>query len=88
MPPPGGLDGFWEGKLTLCMLGYFSCFCCRLLLLFLFFLSQFFPPKNSSINTIGVSNGLDPYQNRRSVGPAVANPGFLERGLVWLKVWG
>ena len=38
-------------RLTLCMLGNFSCFCCLL------------------ATFIRVSNGLDPDQDRRSVGP-------------------
>ena len=40
--------------LTFCMMGNFSCFCCRLL--------TFFKIKR-------ISNGLDPDQDRRSVGP-------------------
>ena len=34
-----------------------------------FFQNYFFFSKNSSRNTIGASNGLDPDQDRRSVGP-------------------
>ena len=45
---------------TLCMLGMFSYFCCRLLT---FFKINFFQ------NTIRVSNNLDPGQDRHSVGP-------------------
>ena len=47
--------------LTLCMLGNFSCFCCQLL----FFKINFFQ-KSSFRNTIRVSNGLDPDQDRNS----------------------
>ena len=41
-------------ELTLCILGNFSCFCCRLLTLIFFF---------------GKSNSLDPDQDRYSVCP-------------------
>ena len=51
-----------------CMLGNFSCFYCGLLTFFknyiIFFFKRFF-----FRNTIRVSNGLDPYQDRHSVGP-------------------
>ena len=47
-------------SLTLCMLGNFSCVCCRLLL--------FFSLKLTLKNLSG-SNGLDPDQDRNSVGP-------------------
>ena len=46
-----------QGTLTLCMLGKFSCFCCHLLTLFQRILSG------------ALSNGLDPDQDRHSVGP-------------------
>ena len=52
------------GKLTLCMLGNFSCFCCRLLT-FQIYLFQ----KNYFRNTIRVSKMLDQDQDRHSVGP-------------------
>ena len=48
--------------LNLCMLGNFSCSCCRTLT---FFKINFF--KNYSRNTIRVSNELNPDQDRRSV---------------------
>ena len=48
-----------------CMLGNFSCVCCRLLTFF----KINFLKKKSFRNTIGVSNGLDPDQDRHSVGP-------------------
>ena len=53
-----------KNKLTLCMLGIFSCFCCLLT-----FLSKnnFF--EYYFMNNIRVSNGLDPDQDRRCVGP-------------------
>ena len=53
-----------SGMHTLCMLGNFSCFCCRLLT---FFKITF--PKKSFRNSTRVSNGLDPDQDRHSVGP-------------------
>ena len=56
------LDGiiFQVGvSLTLCMLGNFSCFCCRLLTFF----RNFTFSMNSFRNTISVSNGLDPHQD-------------------------
>ena len=46
-----------------CMLGNFNVFCCRLLT---FFQIIFFFSKKSFRNTIGVSNGLDTDQDRRS----------------------
>ena len=48
--------------LTLCMLGNFSCFCCRLLN---FFKNNIL--NNSFRNTVRVSNGLDPDQDRHFV---------------------
>ena len=47
------------------MLGNFLCFFCRLLTFF----KINFLKKKSFRNTIGVSNGLDPDQDRHSVGP-------------------
>ena len=44
--------------ITLCMLGNFSCFCCRLPIF-----SKLNFEKNSFGNTIRVSNGLDPDQD-------------------------
>ena len=55
--------------LTLCMLGNFSCFCC---LLTVFKINCF---KNG---TLSVSNGLDPDQDRRSVGPDLCSKLFKE----------
>ena len=43
-------------KVTLCMLGNFSCFCCHLLTI----IKINFFQKNSLRNTIRVSNGLEP----------------------------
>ena len=51
-------------NLILCMLGNFSCFCCRLLTFFKISFS-----KNSFRNTIRVSKGSDPNQDRHSFGP-------------------
>ena len=51
--------------LTLCMLGNFSCFCCRQCCLF----SKLTFSKNSFSNTIRVSNSFDSDQDRSSVGP-------------------
>ena len=56
---------------TLCMLGNFLCFYCCLLFSKYFFLNYF-------KNTIGVSNGLDPDQDRNSVGPDLG-PNHLQR---------
>ena len=50
-------------KSTLCMLGNFSCFCCLLI----FFQNLLL--KKSFRNTIRVTNGLDPDQDRPYVGP-------------------
>ena len=50
--------------LTLCMLGNFSCFCCRLL----FFFSIFFSPKFQT-GTLSVPNSLYQDQDRLSVSP-------------------
>ena len=50
--------------LTLCMLGNFSCWCCRLL--------TFFKTEKKFMNTIRVPNGLDSDQDRSSVGPDLA----------------
>ena len=61
-------------SLTLCMLGNFSCFCCRLLTFF----SKLTFSKNFFRNTIRVSNGLDPDQDRHSVGPDLS-PNSLQR---------
>ena len=55
----------WVHK-TLCMLHNFLCICCHLLT-FTFFKINIF--KNSFRNTFRVSNGLDPDQDRHSVGP-------------------
>ena len=49
---------------TLCMLGNFSCFRCRLLTFFKVIFS-----KDSFRNTIRVSNSLDPDQDRHSFDP-------------------
>ena len=59
--------------LTLCMLGDFSCSCCRLLT---FFKINFF--KNPIKNTIRLSNSLDPDQGQHSVGPDLG-PDCLQR---------
>ena len=56
------------------MLGNFFIFCCRLLT---FFKINFFS-KNSSRNTIRLSNVLDPDQDRHSVGPDLG-PNCLQR---------
>ena len=51
-------------SLTFCMLGNFSCFCCRRLIFFkLTFSKKYFK------NTIRVLNDLNPDQDQRSVGP-------------------
>ena len=57
-------DFYGKTALTLCMLGNFPCFCCRLLTVFIitFFRSYF-------RNTIRVSNSLDPDQDGHSVLP-------------------
>ena len=55
--------------LTPCLLGNFSC--CRLF-------SKLTFSKNSFTNSIRVSNGLDPYQDRCSVGPDLV-PNCLQR---------
>ena len=47
---------------TICMLGNFSCFCCRLLTF-----SKLSFSKNCAKTIIRVSNSLDPDQDRRSV---------------------
>ena len=57
--------------LTLCMMGNFSCFWICLLT----FKKK---SKNSFGNTIRVSNGLDPDQDRHSVGPDLG-PNCLQR---------
>ena len=58
-------------SLTLCrQLGNCSCFCCGLLTVF--FKIDFF--KNAFMDTIGVSNGLGPDQDRRSVDPDLCPP--------------
>ena len=62
-----------EALLTLCMLGNFSM---RLLSSAHFFKINFF--KNSFRNTIRVSNGLDPDQDRQNVGPDLG-PKCLQR---------
>ena len=49
----------------LCMLGIFSCFCCRLMTLFKINIFK----KVYFRNTIKVSNGLDPDQDQHFVGP-------------------
>ena len=51
------------------MLSTFSCFCCRLLT---FFLNYYF------IDTIRVSNGLEPDQDRQSVGPDLV-PNYFQK---------
>ena len=51
-------------KLTLCMLGSFSCFCCHLLTF-----SKINFCKNFFKNTIRVSNNLDSDQDRHNVSP-------------------
>ena len=55
------------------MLGKFSCFYCQLLTF-----SKLTFSKNSSRNTIRVSNSLDPDQDRHSVGPDLG-PNYLQR---------
>ena len=58
---------------TFYMLGNFSCFYCRLLTFFkINFFKKFFQ------DAIRVSNGLDPDQDRRSVGPDLG-PNCLQR---------
>ena len=54
-----------RASLTYCMLGNFSCFWCRLQTFF--FKRNVF--KNSFRKAIRMSNGLDPGQDRHSVGP-------------------
>ena len=63
------------------MLGNFSCFCCRLLN---FFIINFF--KKSPLNTIRVSNGFDPDQDRHFVGPDLG-PNRLQMLLADDKKW-
>ena len=53
-----------EYKLTPCMLGNFSCFCCQLLTF-----SKLTISKISFRNTIRVSNRLDQDQDRHNFGP-------------------
>ena len=65
------LDGrYYQGKkgLTLCMLGNFSCFCCRLPT---FFFPKLTFQKTSFRNTIRVPKKLEPDQDRHFhfVGP-------------------
>ena len=55
------------------MLGIFSCFCCRLLT----FRNNILA-KNSLRNTFSVAKGMDPDQDRRSVGPDL-DTNFLQR---------
>ena len=59
--------------LSLCMLTHFSCFCCCLLT---FFKINFF--KKSIRNTIRMSKGLDPDQDRCSDGPDLGSNLFAE----------
>ena len=59
------------------MLGNFSWFC-WLVLIFYFFSSELTVSKNSFMNTIRVSNSLDPDQGPRSVGPDLG-PNCLQR---------
>ena len=47
------------------MLGYFSCFCCRLLFSKLFFLKNFFQEYNQSVNQFGSRPG----QTKHFLGP-------------------
>ena len=58
----------------------FSCFCCLLLTFFSNFIL-----KNNFRNTIIVSNGLDPDQDKSSGSKPGADPGFLERGFLMYK---
>ena len=62
-----------QTPLTQCMLGNFSCFCCRLLT---FYKINFL--KKNFRNTFRVSNNLDPDQDRHSVGPDL-DPNCLQR---------
>ena len=65
--------GIDHNYLTLCILGNFSCFCCRLLTLFKIDLfEKFFR------NTIRVSNGFDSDQGRHSASPDLC-PNCLQR---------
>ena len=59
--------------ITVCTLGNFSCLCCRLLTFFKINFS-----KKKFRNIIRVSNGLDPDQDRHSVGPDLG-PNCLQR---------
>ena len=51
--------------INICLLGNFSCFCCRLLTFF----KMIFSKTSFKNTTIKVSNGLGPDQDRHSVGP-------------------
>ena len=62
---------YYQDTSTLCMLDNFSCFCCPLLTFFKIIFS-----KNSLRNTIRVSNGFDPDQDRHSVGPDLGSNCF------------
>ena len=66
------IDGTIRILLSLCILGIFPCFCSRLLTIFKIDLL-----KNSFSNAIRVSNGLDPVQDRRFVGPDL-DPNYLQ----------
>ena len=63
-------------RLTLCMVGNFSCLCCRLLIFF--FLKKIRFSKDSFRNTIRVSNDLGPDQDRYLVSPDLG-PNCLQR---------
>ena len=56
-----------------CMLGNFSSFCCRLLTF-----SKLISSKNYFRDTIRVSNGLDPAQDRQNISPDLG-PNCLQR---------
>ena len=70
-------------ELTLCMLGNFSCLCCRLLN---FFKINFFQKYFQESNTIRVSNSLDPNQYLHSVGPDLG-PNCLQRSLAYINIF-
>ena len=68
-----GAHALISAHLTLCMLGNFSCFRCRLLTF-----SKFTFSKNSLRNTIRVSNRLDPDQDPHFFGPDLS-PNCLQK---------
>ena len=70
---PGGISRSRGRLLTLCILGNFLCF-----FVVCWFFSKLTFWKNSFRNTISVSNGLDPDQDRHFVGPGLG-PNCLQR---------